>query len=129
MRQLAIYGKGGIGKSMVSSHISFAFASAGLRVLHLGCDPKHDSTRLLLGGRIPHAILDILRKVDFETREVALEDVVLESDLNDTVPGQLYCAESGGPQTSRAQRPLAAGLMARHGASPPRPYSSATGTV
>jgi nitrogenase iron protein NifH len=98
MRQIAVYGKGGIGKSMVSSHISFAFANSGLRVLHLGCDPKHDSTRLLLAGRIPHAILDILRQVDFETRRVALEDVVLESALNDTVPGQLFCAESGGPE-------------------------------
>jgi nitrogenase iron protein NifH len=98
MRQIAVYGKGGIGKSMISSHISFAFASSGLRILHLGCDPKHDSTRLLLGGRIPRAILDILREVDFDTRKVALEDVVLESALNDTVPGQLFCAESGGPE-------------------------------
>ncbi len=48
MRQLAIYGKGGIGKSMVSSHISYAFARKGMNVMHVGCDPKHDSTRLLL---------------------------------------------------------------------------------
>ena len=45
MRQIAIYGKGGIGKSMVSSHITFALANKGLRVMHVGCDPKHDSQR------------------------------------------------------------------------------------
>ena len=53
MLTIAIYGKGGIGKSMVSSHITFALASKGLRVLHVGCDPKHDSTRLLLKGKMP----------------------------------------------------------------------------
>ncbi|MDJ0926021.1 MAG: nitrogenase iron protein NifH [Gammaproteobacteria bacterium] len=97
MRQIAVYGKGGIGKSMISSHISFAFASNGLRVLHLGCDPKHDSTRLLLGGQMPHAILDVLREVGFMTQRVKLDDVIYSSPLNDSVPGMLFGAESGGP--------------------------------
>jgi nitrogenase iron protein NifH len=98
MRQLAVYGKGGIGKSMISSHISFALADMGLRVLHLGCDPKHDSTRLLLGGQMPRAILDILRESDFRTGSMTLEDFVHESPLNDRVSGVLFGAESGGPE-------------------------------
>ncbi len=98
MRQIAIYGKGGIGKSMTSSHITFALARQGLRVLHMGCDPKHDSTRLLLGGRMPRAILDILREVSFRTSAVTLSDVVFESPLNATIPGEIFCAESGGPE-------------------------------
>ncbi len=98
MRQLAVYGKGGIGKSMISSHITFALADMGLRVLHLGCDPKHDSTRLILGGKMPRAILDILRDSDFRTGSMVLEDFVFESPLNDTVSGVLFGAESGGPE-------------------------------
>jgi nitrogenase iron protein NifH len=98
MRQLAVYGKGGIGKSMISSHISFALADMGMRVLHLGCDPKHDSTRLLLGGKMPRAILDILRESDFRTGTMELEDFIFESPLTATVSGTLYGAESGGPE-------------------------------
>jgi nitrogenase iron protein NifH len=98
MRQLAVYGKGGIGKSMISSHISFALADMGMRVLHLGCDPKHDSTRLLLGGKMPRAILDILRESDFRTGTMELEDFIFESPLSATVSGTLFGAESGGPE-------------------------------
>ena len=98
MRQLAIYGKGGIGKSMVSSHITFALASKGLRVLHVGCDPKHDSTRLLLNGKMPRTVLDTLRKKDFDVKNLEMEEVVYESALNDLCSGKIYCAESGGPE-------------------------------
>ncbi len=97
MRQIAIYGKGGIGKSMVSSHITFALAAKGLRVLHVGCDPKHDSTRLLLKGKMPQTVLGILRKKNFEVKSLTLDEVVFESPLNDTTDGTIYCAESGGP--------------------------------
>ena len=90
MRQLAVYGKGGIGKSMISSHISFALADMGMRVLHLGCDPKHDSTRLILGGKMPRAILDILRDSDFRTGSMQLEDFIFESPLNNSVSGTLF---------------------------------------
>ena len=48
--RLAIYGKGGIGKSTIAANLSAAFAAMGKSVLQIGCDPKHDSTRLLLGG-------------------------------------------------------------------------------
>jgi nitrogenase iron protein NifH len=98
MRQIAIYGKGGIGKSMVSSHITFALASKGLRVMHVGCDPKHDSTRLLLKGKMPKTILDTLRKKDFDVKNLVMEEVVFESPLNDTCSGSIFCAESGGPE-------------------------------
>jgi nitrogenase iron protein NifH len=98
MRQLAIYGKGGIGKSMVASHISYAFASKGMNVMHVGCDPKHDSTRLLLKGRMPTTILDVLRKCDFDRAETCLDELVNLSPLSDECAGRIYCAESGGPE-------------------------------
>ncbi len=54
MKKLAVYGKGGIGKSTISCNIAAAFAAKGLRVMQIGCDPKADSTALLHGGnRIP----------------------------------------------------------------------------
>jgi len=97
MRQMAIYGKGGIGKSMVSSHITFALAAKGLKVLHVGCDPKHDSTRLLLKGKMAPTVLGTLRKKNFEVKSLTRDEVVFESPLNSECPGRIYCAESGGP--------------------------------
>lgn len=97
MRQMAIYGKGGIGKSMVSSHITFALAAKGLKVLHVGCDPKHDSTRLLLKGKMAPTVLGTLRKKNFEVKSLTRDEVVFESPLNSECPGKIYCAESGGP--------------------------------
>ena len=51
MSKIAIYGKGGIGKSTISANLSAAMASKGHKVLQIGCDPKHDSTKLLLHGK------------------------------------------------------------------------------
>jgi len=97
MRQLAIYGKGGIGKSMIASHISFALANNKcLRVMHVGCDPKHDSTRLLLQGKMCPTILDTLRKNNFAINSLRREDMVFETPLS-LSHGKIYCAESGGP--------------------------------
>ncbi|MBQ3736417.1 MAG: AAA family ATPase, partial [Candidatus Methanomethylophilaceae archaeon] len=53
MRRIAIYGKGGIGKSTTSSNISAALAESGLKVMQIGCDPKADSATMLMGHRIP----------------------------------------------------------------------------
>lgn len=53
MFQIAIYGKGGIGKSTVTANISYILSMEGKGVVQIGCDPKHDSTRLLLGGEDP----------------------------------------------------------------------------
>ena len=61
MRQIAIYGKGGIGKSTVSSNLSMAFRERGLAVMQVGCDPKRDSTRSLTGGRMIPTVLETLR--------------------------------------------------------------------
>jgi len=97
MRQIAIYGKGGIGKSMVSSHISFALADKGLKVLHVGCDPKHDSTRLLLKGAMPDTVLETLRAKNFKVADIRMDEVVFESVFNSLCAGEIYCAESGGP--------------------------------
>jgi len=97
MRQIAIYGKGGIGKSMVSSHISFALAKKGLKVLHVGCDPKHDSTRLLLKGMMPETILETLREKEFNIKAVSMNEVIFESAFKSECAGEIYCAESGGP--------------------------------
>jgi nitrogenase iron protein NifH len=86
-RQIAIYGKGGIGKSTTTSNISAALGASGLKVLQIGCDPKSDSTNTLRGGRYIPTVLDSLR----EKSDVKLEDVVFQGF------GGVYCVEAGGP--------------------------------
>lgn len=97
MRQIAIYGKGGIGKSTVASHLSYTLADRGLRVLQVGCSPKNDSTRSLL-PEFPRTILDVLREKEFDYEEVEPEEIVYESPLSFQNEGKVYCAESGGPE-------------------------------
>ena len=87
MKKIAIYGKGGIGKSTTVSNMSAALAAMGYTVMQIGCDPKSDSTRNLTGGeRIP-TVLESMR----ENGDVALEDIVFRSTTG------VYCVESGGP--------------------------------
>lgn len=62
MRQIAIYGKGGIGKSSISSNLSVNLASEGLEVLLVGCDPKSDSTINLFSGKRIDTVLDLYKK-------------------------------------------------------------------
>lgn len=90
MFQLAVYGKGGIGKSTMSANISLMLAQRGHRVMQIGCDPKHDSTRLLLGGGSQMTVLDYVREVPEGDRR--LEDVMVEGS------GGVLCIESGGPE-------------------------------
>ena len=90
MFQLAVYGKGGIGKSTMSANISVALAERGLRVMQVGCDPKHDSTRLLLGGRAQRTVLDYVRDTPIGRRR--LEDVIEEGTAG------VLCTEAGGPE-------------------------------
>ncbi len=97
MRQIAIYGKGGIGKSTVASHLSCTFARRGLKVLQVGCSPKNDSTYLLLPD-FPPTILDVLRVHDFEYEDIIPEDIIAESPLEFPDGGKIFCAESGGPE-------------------------------
>ncbi|WP_125154252.1 nitrogenase component 1 [Clostridium rectalis] len=89
MKQIAIYGKGGIGKSTISSNLSAAFSKKDKRVLQIGCDPKHDSTRLLLGGRKINTVLDYIR-------EVAPDKYRLNDILWRGYNG-IHCVEAGGP--------------------------------
>jgi nitrogenase iron protein len=88
--QIAIYGKGGIGKSTVSVNLSAALADMKKRVLQIGCDPKHDSTRLLLGGAGIPTVLDYMNKTPPESQQ--LKDIVFEGY------GGVACVESGGPK-------------------------------
>jgi nitrogenase iron protein NifH len=95
MRQIAIYGKGGIGKSTVSSNLSMALREGGLEVMQVGCDPKRDSTRLLTGGRMIPTVLETLRehlRVGRDQSAVTLEDIVFPGK------GGVHCVESGGPE-------------------------------
>jgi len=89
MRKIAIYGKGGIGKSTTTQNTVAGLAEMGKKVMVVGCDPKADSTRLLLGGLAQRTVLDTLRE---EGEDVELEDVRKEGY------GGTLCTESGGPE-------------------------------
>ena len=89
MRKIAIYGKGGIGKSTTTQNTVAGLAEMGKKVMVVGCDPKSDSTRLLLGGLAQATVLDTLRN---EGEDVELEDI-RKTGFKGTV-----CVESGGPE-------------------------------
>lgn len=89
MRKVAIYGKGGIGKSTTTQNTVAGLAEMGRKVMVVGCDPKADSTRLLLGGLAQKSVLDTLREEG--------EDVELE-DIRKPGYGGTWCVESGGPE-------------------------------
>ncbi len=89
MRKVAIYGKGGIGKSTTTQNTVAALAEMGKKVMVVGCDPKADSTRLLLGGLAQKTVLDTLRE---EGEDVELEDIRKEGY------GGTWNVESGGPE-------------------------------
>lgn len=90
MTKLAVYGKGGIGKSTTASNISIALARRGKRVLQIGCDPKADSTFTLTGFLIP-SIISTLQAKDYHYEDVWPEDVIYKGY------GGVDCVESGGP--------------------------------
>ncbi len=87
---IAIYGKGGIGKSTTSSNLSAAFSKLGKKVLQIGCDPKHDSTFTLTHKMVP-TVIDILEEVDFHSEELRPTDFMFEGFNG------VMCVESGGP--------------------------------
>jgi nitrogenase iron protein NifH len=89
MRKVAIYGKGGIGKSTTTQNTVAGLAEMGRKVMVVGCDPKADSTRLLLGGLAQKSVLDTLRE---EGEDVELADIRKESY------GGSWSVESGGPE-------------------------------
>jgi len=87
---IAVYGKGGIGKSTTSSNLSAAFSKLGKKVLQIGCDPKHDSTFTLTHKMVP-TVIDILEEVDFHSEELRPHDFMFEGFNG------VMCVESGGP--------------------------------
>jgi nitrogenase iron protein NifH len=88
VEKLVFFGKGGIGKSTSSSNISATLAAMGRRVLHVGCDPKHDSTVSLLHGELITPIVDRIKTI----QGVRPEDIVRRSPLG------VDCVEAGGPE-------------------------------
>lgn len=89
LRQVAIYGKGGIGKSTTTQNLTAGLVELGKKVMVVGCDPKADSTRLLLGGLAQRTVLDTIRE---EGEEVELNSILK------TGFGGTRCVESGGPE-------------------------------
>ena len=89
MIKLAIYGKGGIGKSTVTSNLAAAFATLGKRVIQIGCDPKADSTANLLGGNPVLPVMNYMR--DYDKEPESLEEITKEGF------GGVLCIETGGP--------------------------------
>lgn len=87
MEWITLFGKGGIGKSTVACGISASLAAAGRSVLHVGCDPKHDSTAPLLGGEMIEPVIDRIASV----KGVRAEDIVVRSPIG------VDCVEAGGP--------------------------------
>ncbi|MCG8481829.1 MAG: nitrogenase iron protein NifH [Clostridia bacterium] len=88
MKKIAVYGKGGIGKSTTVSNLSRALAAKGKVVMQIGCDPKADSTKNLVGGKRIPTILETLK---IKKKQVQLEDLVAVGD------GGVLCLEAGGP--------------------------------
>ena len=89
MLKVAIYGKGGIGKSTITSNLAAAFAAMGKRVIQIGCDPKADSTINLLGGEPLRPVMNYMREEDEEPEE--LNQIAKEGF------GGVLCIETGGP--------------------------------
>lgn len=89
IRQIAIYGKGGIGKSTTTQNLTAGLVEHGKKVMVVGCDPKADSTRLLLGGLAQKTVLDTIRD---EGEDIALDRIMR------TGFGGTRCVESGGPE-------------------------------
>lgn len=88
VKKIAVYGKGGIGKSTTTSNLSAALSEMGLKILQIGCDPKADSTKNLMNGRRIPTVLDVIKE---KSEKVMLEDVVFEGF------GKVLCVEAGGP--------------------------------
>lgn len=114
VRQIAIYGKGGIGKSTTTQNVAAVLAQEGKRIMLVGCDPKADSTRLLLSGMAENTVLDELRRCDGDIDALSLDKVLYRGAFG------ISAVESGGPEpgVGCAGRGIvmAINALARHGA-------------
>ncbi|GMG96499.1 nucleotide-binding protein [Tepidimicrobium xylanilyticum] len=88
MKKIAIYGKGGIGKSTTVSNLSAALSNLNYKVMQIGCDPKADSTKNLMKGEFIPTVLNVLRD---KGDDIQLEDIVFEGYNG------VLCVEAGGP--------------------------------
>ena len=88
MLKIAVYGKGGIGKSTVTSNLAAAFASLGKRVIQIGCDPKADSTINLLGGEPLRPVMNYMRETDTDPETL--------EEISRVGFGGVLCIETGG---------------------------------
>jgi chlorophyllide a reductase subunit X len=91
---IAIYGKGGIGKSFTLANLSYMMAQQGKKVLLIGCDPKSDTTSLLFGGRACPTIIETASKKKLAGEQVRVEDVCFKRD-------GVFAMELGGPEVGR----------------------------
>lgn len=89
MIKIALYGKGGIGKSTCTANLAAAFAVLGKKVIQIGCDPKADSTINLLGGNPVTPVMDYLREHDDEPETI--------EEISKVGFGGILCIETGGP--------------------------------
>lgn len=88
MRKIAIYGKGGIGKSTTTSNLSAALSTLGFKVMQIGCDPKADSTKNLMNGEFIPTVLQVMNQ---KGNDLTLQDIVFEGYNG------VLCVEAGGP--------------------------------
>jgi chlorophyllide a reductase subunit X len=113
---IAIYGKGGIGKSFTLANLSYMMAQQGKKTLLIGCDPKSDTTSLLFGGHSTPTIIETSSKKKAAGEEVAIGDVCFKRD-------GVYAMELGGPEVGRG----CGGRGIIHGFEPLRNSASTTG--
>ena len=91
---IAIYGKGGIGKSFSLANLSYMMAQQGKKVLLIGCDPKSDTTSLLFGGRACPTIIEVSSRLKLAGQQVSISDVCFKRD-------GVFAMELGGPEVGR----------------------------
>ncbi|AHE55359.1 chitin-binding protein [Sphingomonas sanxanigenens DSM 19645 = NX02] len=91
---IAIYGKGGSGKSFALANLSYMMAQQGKRVLLIGCDPKSDTTSLLFGGKSTPTIIETSSRKKLAGEEIGIEDVCFQRD-------GVFAMELGGPEVGR----------------------------